>query len=546
MREQVALAKLYGIGGFCFHHYWFGGKRLLERPVEQFLAATDIDFPFCLCWANENWTRRWDGREDDVLIAQQHSPEDDIAFIDSLLPMFSDKRYIRFNGRPVLIVYRASLLPDAKATAARWRQRCIEAGAGEPYLVAALSLGIGDPSSFGFDAAVEFPPQQASLWPVNQRVSLLNQGYSGSVFDYGELADQFKAKAEPDFRLIRGVTPSWDNEARKPGTGHSFRGSTPARYADWLRHAYVSTTARRGDDPAQPPFVFINAWNEWAEGAHLEPDRRYGYAYLHATANLIRELAPPHTETAAIVSATQAGFAKRADYAIVLHLHYDDLFDEVAPYLCNAPGADLFISLRRDISPERCREIVKAVPGARLSINANRGRDIQPFLPVLRMLRRQRYKIACKIHGKKSLHRTDGDHLRTNSLRDLLGSPGRVADVLRNFEANPQLGMLAPAGTLMNLAEQRLNLGNRPWLDHLLPKLGLDEHVGSYDFEFAAGSMFWFRVEGLAGIDGLELPPELFEDELGQVDGTLAHALERLLAVASQKRGLRLEAVDPD
>lgn len=158
IRRQAALARKYGIGGFCFHHYWFGGKQVLETPLKLFLSQPDIDLPFCICWANENWTRRWDGFEHEVLIAQNHSPEDDIAFARALEPALRDPRYLRLSDRPLIIVYRPSLLPNAIASVRRWRTHFVRAGIGDPYLVMAQAFGDEDPRLYGFDAALEFPP----------------------------------------------------------------------------------------------------------------------------------------------------------------------------------------------------------------------------------------------------------------------------------------------------------------------------------------------------------------------------------------------------
>src|SRR5690606_29540683 len=122
--QQAALARGYGIHGFCYYYYWFGGRRLLGRPLDEMLASGRPDFPFCICWANENWTRRWDGDERDVLIAQDHSPESDLRFILDVLPILRDPRYIHYDGKPVLLVYRANILPDPRRTTDTWRATC--------------------------------------------------------------------------------------------------------------------------------------------------------------------------------------------------------------------------------------------------------------------------------------------------------------------------------------------------------------------------------------------------------------------------------------
>jgi len=293
MRRQVQLARHYGLKGFCFHYYWFNGKRLLERPLQQFMANPDIDFPFCVCWANENWTRRWDGLDDDVLIRQEHSAEDDLAFIASLEPMLRDPRYIRIDGRPLIVLYRPSLLPDAAATLERWRGYCRRIGVGELFL-AMVQFDVEDPRIHGFDAAIEFPPHKlaSGLEPVNKRLDIVNPAYQGNVIEYGDIVERARRTDVPSYDLIRGVFPSWDNEARKPGAGYTFVNATPQRYREWLG---LAIDYARKHPVAGESIVFLNAWNEWAEGAYLEPDRRYGYAFLAQTRQALLEGAREET-----------------------------------------------------------------------------------------------------------------------------------------------------------------------------------------------------------------------------------------------------------
>jgi len=283
--RQAALARGHGIHGFCYYYYWFGTKTLLDRPLAEMLASGEPDLPFCVCWANENWTRRWDGAERELLIEQRYGPELDAALIEDLMPLFRDRRYLRVRGAPVLLVYRPSSIPEPWATAARWRRAARAHGLPDLHLVAALTFGVQDPRPLGFDAAVEFPPHGENL-PENEcEVDGLDPGFGGAVVDFQAVARRRIALPPPPFRLYRTAMAGWDNTPRLGRRASVFHGASPAAYEEWLRA--LVTAARLGHPDHR--LVFVNAWNEWAEGAHLEPDDRFGTGYLEATR---RALAP--------------------------------------------------------------------------------------------------------------------------------------------------------------------------------------------------------------------------------------------------------------
>jgi lipopolysaccharide biosynthesis protein len=291
-QAQADLARDYGISGFCYYHYWFNGKRILERPFNEVLKSEQPDFPFCLCWANENWTRTWDGGDKHILLEQKYCHEDDVAHIKSLLPAFRDKRYMRINGRPLFLVYRTTLLPDPKRTAEVWREVAVNAGIGDLYLVNVESFSSHDvdPRSIGFDASVEFEPDFDNIGKPKFRTNfhrklallgILPKAYvEHFVVNYNSVIQGMLNRQPADYTRFHCVTPSWDNSARKKKNAFIISGSNPKKYEEWMRKA-VERTIRRyeGDERV----VFVNAWNEWAEGNHLEPDLEWGRAYLKAT-----------------------------------------------------------------------------------------------------------------------------------------------------------------------------------------------------------------------------------------------------------------------
>ncbi|CAD5946408.1 glycoside hydrolase family 99-like domain-containing protein [Planktothrix agardhii] len=280
---QAQLARQYGIYGFCYYYYWFAGKRLLDRPLDEMLESKKPDFPFCLCWANENWSRRWDGSENEILIAQDHSEENDRAFAESVIPYLLDERYIRINGKPLLIIYRANILPEVTKTIQHWREVFRKHGVGEVYLCAALTFGLEDAISLGFDSEVEFPPHRNFTQPIPpEELGISN--FSGKIYDYRELVRQAITASIPEKIRFLTCMLSWDNTARKGENAHIHYHFSLELYQSWLQANIEKTKINYSGDER---LTFINAWNEWSEGTHLEPDQKYGHDYLITTRNAV-------------------------------------------------------------------------------------------------------------------------------------------------------------------------------------------------------------------------------------------------------------------
>lgn len=289
-QQQAELAREYGIEGFCYYHYWFNGRRILERPFEEVLSSGQPDFPFCLCWANENWTRRWDGRDNEVLLEQVYSEDDDRAHLRSLEKSFRDPRYIRVDGKPVFIVYRISSLPEPIKTVAAWRDEARKLGIGELYLMHMDSYAASiNPSDMGLDAAIEFQPDWVNQ-PKREQGKFKDRFLSklhikksafwhDNIIDYSNLVATMMEKPQSPYKIFPGITPSWDNSARRAKDAYIFINSSPEKYGEWLNHIVKNFKPFS----AQENFLFINAWNEWAEGNHLEPCRKWGRGYLEQT-----------------------------------------------------------------------------------------------------------------------------------------------------------------------------------------------------------------------------------------------------------------------
>jgi lipopolysaccharide biosynthesis protein len=290
--RQADLARDAGITGFAYYHYWFNGRQLLDRPVTEVLRTGEPQFPFLLVWANENWTRRWDGAESEVLLRQDYSKEDDLDHIRALRTALCDERYLRRNGKPMLAIYRASLLPSSLATTDLWRQEAESWGLPGLYLIRVESSWreAGDPRSQGFDSAVDFQPAHRALphpalpFRVRRLLSTIAGRRSDHVASYRKFVANVLNEQPPPYLRWPCVTPGFDNSPRRSAGAWILKRPSPEIYRLWLAEAVRrSHEAARQYERRRDGLLFINAWNEWAEGNHLEPDQRFGHSFLDAT-----------------------------------------------------------------------------------------------------------------------------------------------------------------------------------------------------------------------------------------------------------------------
>lgn len=289
MKRQIELAKMYGVYGFSFYYYWFNGKRLLEQPLEEFLKHKELVFPFSLCWANENWTKRFDGTNTDILMEQPNTIESYKNVIHDMIRFLIDDRYIEINNKKVITVYRPSLMPKVKEVLKYWRDTALKNGIGELYLIAVKENSIEmDWLKEGYDALSEFHP--GTLYrestKINDDIKFIRKDFEGEVFSYEDIVKSKKYFNYSYNKLYRAVMPMWDNTARRNNKGMIYHGSTPTLYKEWLVDVIRENCEKHNVDDN---VVFINAWNEWGEGTYLEPDRFYGYAYLNATKEAVEE-----------------------------------------------------------------------------------------------------------------------------------------------------------------------------------------------------------------------------------------------------------------
>jgi len=291
---QAEMAANFGVEGFCYWHYWFAGKRLLERPFNEVLSSHEPKLPFCLGWANESWTGVWNNDPKRLLIEQTYpSQKDDREHFEYLLKAFSDERYIHVDGKPLLYIYKPLKLIDAKRRLEYWRELAIKAGLKGLYIVGNNMLDFDSPDALGLDGAVI-----STLGVVSSKNALLNRiqriswGLRKKLSIGGPRVIEYKKALEHlipdmrqfDFNAYPTIMPNWDHTPRSGRKGLVLTGSTPELFSRHVSDA-VESVKNYSD---QHRIIFLKSWNEWAEGNYMEPDIEWGTQYLEALRKVVK------------------------------------------------------------------------------------------------------------------------------------------------------------------------------------------------------------------------------------------------------------------
>lgn len=519
LKRQVALAKQYGITGFCFHHHAPSQNESADQPINAFLADPSLDIKFCLCWSEEEF--------DPLLRQVTPSLEASTLFLNSVAAAFVDPRYQKVDLKPILILSNNPKLEDSILVLQELRNRARHMGLPGLYIIGSILANTEEPDRLGFDAVInsislEFSHRSRAM---THELELTNSTFVGRIFDYSELTKLSTNDLVADGIQRQPILPSWDNEPSKPGGGTSFIGATPEAYARWL----TTMVSVEPQQHSAVQTVFIHAWNAWSEGAHLEADQRYGYGYLHATACvLLNQLGAQNVDA---IQAINKSFVKRSNAVVIAHIYYDDLVDSMFDtYLAPlATTCDLIVTVLNNVSQETLKKIKQKFNNCYIVQTPNQGRDIRPFVIAYRLAHDCSYLYACKVHTKKSPQLHNGEAWRNQMLNSLLIPANSI---LSQMETNPSIGLVAPQGYLRDLSSVDMHIGNIRWLNILLTRLHKEKLIGEYAIDFPAGSMCWFRLDALSELlDESFVSISEFELEAGQLDGTLAHALERVIGL---------------
>jgi lipopolysaccharide biosynthesis protein len=496
IKKQVELAKSHGIYGFGIYYYWFSGKKLLEKPIDLFYENKDIDFKFLLIWANENWTRQWDGLNKEILIKQEYKDEDPENFIIDIKKYLMDSRYIKINGKRVIGLYDIKKIPKLKETISIWRQKSRQYGIGEIFVLITLNaLNYSEIKNMElFDGTYQFSPRENVNYTIKDAGFFL---YTSSLYN------NFNSfNLTNDFPLYMGSMLEWDNSPRrkKLSTSIIFKYYSPEQF--YLVNKIKIERTRKLYNKNNY-FLFINAWNEWGEGTYLEPDTNSGYASINSLSKAIFNL--PYMNNYNI-----ANLKENCLIAVQAHIYYEDLINEIFDKIKNIPAKfDLFIttdtSPKKDIIEKYLQNNNILYNKYNITVIENKGRDTLPLLEQFKNYTKN-YKYLCHIHTKKFFYLEKdpeksgkiGETLRNYLYNNLLGNKEIVSEILTDLENNDDLGIifteqyykiLLDYGEKIPRNEMRLM---KVLINNIFPGYKIGENI-----EYPYGNMFWAKIDSI-------------------------------------------------
>jgi lipopolysaccharide biosynthesis protein len=544
LEAQAKLANKANVDAFCFYYYWFSGKKLLETPVENLYNNPHIAIDYLVCWANENWTRRWDGLDHHILIGQDYHPGWEIKFIADVAKYFSDSRYVRFHGKPIVMIYKLLDIPNPENVILSWRQWCRDHGIGEITVWAVYDVAFQNIDIPYIDRFVEFPPRQVGALRKIDGEGLNSQVSDFHLYDYKALVNSITSGMSIadslDYPIFRTAMMGWDNSARRNEGFSVWVNYSTHDFFDWCRHIWRYTIENH---PVNERFIFVNAWNEWAEGTYLEPDERFGFANINTLSRAMTSL--PFETRPMIISGqeltadsernTKASSLVPPRIAVHIHLFYADSLDQLCAYLANIPSSfDVYVTITNPRSEPLARKALSKlskIEELHIIHVPNIGRDIGPFIVELADVI-DRYDLLLHIHGKRSDSVWWGHLWREYLLEHCLGSIEYVENILNEFRDNHQVGIVSPP--VYPPLKAHMTWGGddqKEWCQQVL-----DQVVGQRSAiaplppspYFPAGSFFWARVDAIRPVFKLNLSYQDFAEERYDIDYRLEHVIERL------------------
>jgi hypothetical protein len=504
------LAKQYGLEGFCYYTDGLTGNEPQKEMLSCIIRAKD-QFPFCVCWTGAR--ARENGVSDRSPTSRSGERRLASSFSEQVMPFLEHPNYLRINGRALLLVHGAASLQNVAVKAEQWRNCVRERGLGELLLVSTQGPDT-EAALSGFDARVRQAPDANGCMIADGTDKPLARS-----FGYRELVKTSYHSTRTPSVSFTTVWAGPENDGESSAVAVGLRGASPAAFQEFLENTCRATVKPH---TMSTPVIFLSAWNGSPEGASLRPSSRYGHAYLNATAKALQ---------------TVGTVARAWNLAVVVHVYYEDIWPEIAKRLRHwkAPF-HLYVSVPNERSERLGNLITADFPQAHITSTPNRGRDIAPFLHQAQLAIADGAELICKIHTKKSSHRADGSEWRRDLYEKLLGDEGYPEKIIEAFSRNSALGIVAPEGHLIPATFYWGANADRVYV--LLQQLGYPANPDP--MMFAAGTMFWIRSQALAPIFRLGFRSEDFEEELQQVDGTLAHAIERIFPIAAKMGGYRI------
>lgn len=520
LNKQVKLAKEIGIDGFVFYYYRFGSRVILDKPIKRFLES-DLDFKFALCWANENWTRRWDGLSDEVIVGQNYEENYEQISLD-LLPYFSDQRYIRLDNKPLFFLYKPDEIPSLADRIQTWNKTLANNNLNGITIFTVNNRQKLYLKNDLIDGNLNYPPT------VNGTISSKIDKplkYEGSIYSYRDFVNVYINKEYEYSNEYHCVAPGWDNSARRKTGYHTMIDDNQLLYAEWLYKTYDKALKTKRQ------MLFVNAWNEWGECAYLEPDITRGYqkSNCHYIINKLKQLTIDNNSND-FLTIKHRSFQPKVAY--IVHSYHQEFLNEILLRISHTKeDYDLFITV-----PRNCDYHYKPFcinPYTKLLHVNNIGRDILPWYEVNCRLDFTQYDAVCKLHTKKN---QSGDQIRKNSFKYLVGDEQTIAENIQLIRSG--WSMLSPAGLLTKFDSPHIG-SNLDIMEKLVgKKIDLTQH------SFCAGTMFWYDPKIINRMRQFKIEREDFDHEPLPDDGTLAHALERLFGwCVTEQNGKILELV---